>query len=201
MSDYLSDKEQIQLIKDWWKKYGSTVLLGIIVFVAANLGMRYWRADQAQNVLRSSQSYGQLVAAWDQNKNEQIKLYGNYLMKYFPRSSYASFSGLLLAKKAVEEGSLNEAYSDLTWVIKHTKYRSLRQIARLRAARVLAGENKIAEGLKLLQTVDDDAYLTAINETRGDLLLKQGDQKAAYLAYEEARKNPASDHAPLLGMK
>jgi predicted negative regulator of RcsB-dependent stress response len=201
MSDYLSDKEQVQLIKDWWKKYGNTVLLGIAVFLFANFGMRYWQQHQKQNSLRASETYGQLISAWEQGKDDQAKLYGNYLMKYFPRNTYASLAGLLLAKKAVEEDNLNESLSDLNWVIKHAENKSLRQIARIRAARVLASENKIAAGLKLLQTIDNEAYLTAIYEARGDLLLKQGDQKSASLAYQEALQHPASEEAPLLGMK
>ena len=27
-----SDKEQIQMIKDWWKQYGTTIVVAVLVF-------------------------------------------------------------------------------------------------------------------------------------------------------------------------
>ena len=65
---------------------------------------------------------------------------------------------------------------------------SIRQIARIRLARLLITEKKPTDSIQLLQTVDDKYFSSLINEVRGD----------AYFAMRQLNKAKQSYHKAML---
>lgn len=186
MSAYVSDEEQLQKIKDWWKKYGTSVLAAVAVVAVVSFGIRYWHSYSANKAQKASVVYEQLLAADAAKKIDNVKLFAQHLMTEYPGSPYASFAAMSLASEAVKANDLAAAEKNLQWVIDHAKSKELRQIARVRAARVFAAENKLDEALTILKTVDDKTYEPIIGEARGDIYLAKNDRKEAVREYKEA---------------
>jgi predicted negative regulator of RcsB-dependent stress response len=204
MNVYMSDKDQVQMIKDWWKKYGTTILTAIVVFLAANFSVQYWHKYTAQKKEQASILYTQMINAYAENKPSEFKLFAQNLMQNYESSSYASFAAMMLAKEAVGNNKLDEALSDLQWVKKNAKSSTLRQLAETRAARILLAENKPVQALETLHNGNQkQAFAPIVNEVKGDALLLQNNEKEAAKAYAAAMNNPATKEtsSPLLQMK
>jgi len=203
MSGYhTSDQEQIQMLKDWWRKYGTTVLVGLMVFFLVNFSWSFWRNYQQRYNDEASLMYTQLLSKTQLKQDDAVRTLSDHLLKDYNRTPYASLTALLLAKNAVGQKKMDVALTQLQWVIDNSSSDSLKQMARIRAARILFANNKKQEALDILQRVDDDGYMAPVLELRGDILLSQGKKDEAAAAYRDALKSiPEEATPPLLKMK
>jgi predicted negative regulator of RcsB-dependent stress response len=183
---YLSDKEQAQFLKDLWKKYGTTILLAIVVFMTVNFSWRYWQQYKTQQYERSSIIFSQLMNAKAQNKKNEVDLFAANLMKNFAHSVYAGFAAMVLAKDAVNNHNYIEAKANLNWVIHHSWKKELSELAKVRLARVLIDDNNPQEAINLLQADTNKLYLSAKYEVMGDALIAQNKAQDALGFYQKA---------------
>jgi predicted negative regulator of RcsB-dependent stress response len=198
----ISDNEQVQMLKDWWKEYGYYLLFTIVVFIFANFGWRYYQKYKYHQLENASINYMQMLTAFERQKNDEAKLYADALMKNYAKSSYASLAALMLAKIAVQANDLKLAQERLGFVIKKSSNKTLRQVARIRAARILIATKQPQVALDLLSTVDDAAYVAAVNEISGDALAALGKVMEANQAYQKAKAAAITDaKSPLLKLK
>jgi predicted negative regulator of RcsB-dependent stress response len=203
MSAYISDDEQLQKLKDWWKKYGNSVMIIIIAVIALSFGLRYWQKYKIHSAQQASIIYEQMLAADAAKQPANFKLFAQHLMDKYSSSPYASFAAMLLARDAVNANELSKAEQDLQWVIDHARSKDLRQIARVRAARVLIADQKLDQALALLQKVDDSTYEPLIGEVKGDIYLAKNDKKSALQEYKNAfaAANKIGVTSPVLAIK
>lgn len=198
----MSDKEQIQLIKNWWKEYGNSVLIALLVFAAVNFSWHYWKQYKYTQMERSSLTYTQLLSVVEQQKLDDIQLFSNKLINDYPRSPYASLAAFILAKEFVQKGDFKQALEKMQWVMAHTHKKSFSQLARIRAARLLVELKRPKESLELLAKVDDAAFGAAIEEAKGDAMIASGDNQGAEQAYQKALVLATGEaKSPLLKMK
>ena len=196
-----SDQEQIQMVKDWWKRYGGYIVSAILVVAVISFGWRYWQHYQQRRIERASINYAQMLTALDQQKQEEVKLYAQQLMKDYAKSAYASMAALALAKIAVQDGDFSLAYEQLQFVLTKSSSSALKQIARIRAARVLLATKKPQAALDILATVDDAAYQAEIAEVSGDALFQLAKVAEAKQAYQKAKNLETTVKLPLLQLK
>jgi predicted negative regulator of RcsB-dependent stress response len=197
-----SDKEQIHMVKDWWKRYGAAVLIAVLVFAATNFGWRYWQRYKHARIGRASNNYMQMLVAFGQQKNDEAKLYVKHLMQDDSTFAYASLAALMQAKIAVQAGDLKLAQEQLQFVIKKSSNDTLCQLARIRLARVFLATKQPQEALNLLATVNDDAYQAEISEISGDAFLALGRVFEAKQSYQKAKDMTAKGaKSPLLQLK
>jgi predicted negative regulator of RcsB-dependent stress response len=92
----------------------------------------------------------------------------------------------MIVRYDIHQNHYDKAKTQLEWVMKHASTSSLKEVARLRYARILNQENHPADALKLLKKINDKDYLPMAEELRGDsyMLLKQEDN--ARTAYRQA---------------
>ena len=186
MDIYKTEAEQIESIKEWWKKYGVTTLLSFFIVIIAVFGIKMWQQRHERLLVKASGVYERMLNAAANNDNDLMQLNASRLIDHYSSTPYAQLAALMLARQAVYKNQLNIAEQKLSWIMKHGSNKALREIARIRAARVLLAEQKSAEALEILQTVDDDAYQASAQEAMGDILLALGRQDDARKAYNEA---------------
>lgn len=199
----LSDKEQIELIKKWWREYGVAVMAAVILGLLLGFGWRYWHQHQLKRTTRASMMYQQLQAAADQNQFNAIKPLASQLMNQYDNTPYAGMAALLWAREAVLQGRSKSALTRLQWVIKNSKMASLKQIARLRAARILLAQKRYQLALNDLKTVDDRVYQPMIYNVQGDIYRAMGKKALAEVSYKKAQSGLEADGLkdPFLNMK
>ncbi|QTS83842.1 YfgM family protein [Coxiella endosymbiont of Amblyomma nuttalli] len=204
MTKYLSDKEQIEIIKKkWWRDCSRAIVTIIVVGFLTSFGWLYWHRFQIEKTERASQIYTKLQAATLRNQQDESQKLTNELMKGYAKTPYAAMAALLVAKDDVKKNHLDRALIHLQWVIENSLIRSLKQIARLRAARILLVQNHLEKALKLLQVLDNPIYHPLVDSVKGDIYLAMGKQASAkqfYTAAQNGMKALGIDD-PYLAMK
>lgn len=203
MDVYLTEEEQVEQLKRWWKQYGLSIIVGVALGLLIMYGWQAWQAHQTRHAKKASIAYGQLLAKVDEGNADALIRQGKQIIKSYPETPYAAFASLFLASQAVSTSKLDEAESHLRWAIEHTHFTAIKQIARVRAARVLYAEGQADKALQMLDDVDDPNYAVLTNEVRGDILQGIGKSKEALVAYEKASAAGLESQMlrPLLDMK
>lgn len=186
MNTYVSDKEQIEMIRNWWRENGKFTVIAIIVTILMSYGWRYWQDMKLQNAANASMLYEQLLSHQSSHQFSDVENDANNLLKKYSNTPYASLAALISAQNAVLENKLEAAAEKLQWTIEHTKNSDFREIAKIRQARVFITLNKLSDALKLVNQVGTAAYFPIASEVKGDILFAQGDKKGAHLAYQNA---------------
>lgn len=197
----MSDKEEMQMVKVWWKEYGYYILFSLLLVIVAKFAWHYWQKYQGVRLEQASVIYIQMMNNFDQKKNEEAKLYGEKLIKDYASSPYASFAALILAKDAVNANNLQLAEEKLQFVIKKAPNKKIRQLARIRAARVLIAMKQVKDAIALLGSMDDKDYVAEVNEVLGDAFLAIDRTDEAKQAYRKASEAEANKKPPSLLLK
>jgi predicted negative regulator of RcsB-dependent stress response len=187
-----TDREQIELIKNWWREYGKYVTVAIVVGVLLGLGWQFWHQQQNKMRVQASMLYQQLLAAASQQKNDAVKQISAEITKRYPQMEYASLANLMAAKSLMSERQEEPAFQKLKWVMDHSQLASFQQIARIHAARIRLAQKNDKEALNLLNTVNDKAFQPLIDEVKGDIYLSQGNNAQARQAYLNAQQGLSS---------
>lgn len=203
MTEYLTEQEQIELLKSWIKQYSLVVLAGIAIAVAGISGWRYWQDRQFRIMSHASAIYDEMLAKRAQNDSQGLIVQAQKLYKDYLKTPYGQIAGLTLARNAVAENHLSEAESYLDKTLHKSDIPSIRQIARLRLARVLIAEQKPTDAINVLAKVNDKSFDGLTNEIRGDAYLAVKDTVRARQSYQLALEELPNAEVirPLLRMK
>ena len=192
--EFDSEEEQIEAIKNWVKKNGVPVLLGIVVVLAATFGWRAWKGHQLKIDAQASAVYQQMMAglqqsmgdATDVNAMKVAQDAADTLIKSWPNSAYADYAHLALAKQAVGRAAYDQAIDQLSQVVAKPANKALGYTASLRLARVYLQTGKLDEAKKIVTGFFPQAWQGEVLELKGDVLAKQKDIKGAQDAYGAA---------------
>jgi len=195
MNVYMTEEEQIDLIRKFWRDYGNLVLSAILAAALAIASLHWWEQRTYHITEQASVLYEQMLSSVANDDATSVTAFAQELQKTYPKTPYAKMAAFALARLAVIENKFSLAQGKLEWVVEHAKSKPLRQVARIRLARVLNSEKKQAEALKVLQPVYDKAFVSAISEARGDIYLASGQSSKARDAYAMALEQ-LSEEAP-----
>lgn len=203
MTEYLTEQEQIELLKQWIKQYGLVILAGLVISLITITGWRYWQSRQIRILHHASAVYDEMLTARAQSDAQATHTQADKLFTHYTSTTYAQMAALMLARDAVYQKNYKEAEKQLQWVIDHSKYTSFRQIARIRLARIYINDERAQMGYDLLETVDDTSFNGLTNEVRGDALLAMKQPNKAREAYAKALEDLPNAEVirPLLQMK
>ncbi|MFC3907620.1 YfgM family protein [Legionella dresdenensis] len=186
MSTYMTEEEQIEAIKKWWRRYSTPITIILSVILLAASGYRYWQWHENKVNTQASNAYEHLMVAFSNHDNKAIKAYANQLTQQFSDTVYADAARMTLAKLYVSRDKLDKALEPLEYVASHSRLKALRQVARLRIARIMAAQKAYDKAIGELATVDDDSYMPLINELKGDIYTATGNYQQAAVAYKDA---------------
>lgn len=186
MSVYMTEDEQLEAIKKWWKRYGNlvTIFLSIILLIIA--GYRYMNWHHNKLTQQASVTYENMMNALSNDNIKSVRSYANELIKGYDNTVYADVAHLTLAKIYVSKRKLDQARDELEKVVIKSEMPTLKQIAKIRIARILAAGKSYSNALEELSTIDDKTYLPVINELKGDIYGATGQYQEAVTAYRLA---------------
>lgn len=194
MSVHLTEEEQLEVLKRWWKDYGKLVIAAVIGAVVLYFAWGAWQDKQRVKAETASAKYesllklvnveqGKIMSDADRTTAEHI---ANELKKDNPDSMYAFSSAFFLAKLAVNSGDLDKAAKELQWILSAKPDVATAQLAQVRLARVLVAKGAYPEALEQIGEEPSKAFASEYAEVRGDILKAQGNRAAALTAYEKA---------------
>jgi predicted negative regulator of RcsB-dependent stress response len=183
MSVYMTEDEQLEVIKKWWKRYGNLISIIVSVILLAVAGYRYMNWHQEKLTQQASVTYENMMVAFSNQNTKGVRSFANELIKDYGNSVYADVAHMTLAKIYVSKNKLDQAKAELQIVADKSKMTSLKQIAKIRIARLLAANKSYTNALS---AIDDTTYLPIINELKGDIYGATGQYQEAINAYRLA---------------
>lgn len=194
MSVHLTEEEQLEVLKRWWKDYGKYVVICVLVAVAGYFTWTAWQDQQRAKAETASAVYEDLLQLVDLQPGQTLEDADRATVQHLAKqikdddstSLYAHNAAFFLAKIALAEGDLDKAADELQWVLDNKPELAAEHLANLRLARVLLAKGSHDEALALVQNPPAVGFAAEYAEVYGDVLMAKGDAEAARTAYEKA---------------
>lgn len=186
VEDYLTDRDQEEALRTWWRENWSWILGGVVLGLALLGGWQYWKVHTANNAAAAAKLYEDFRAELGRNELDAANRSLGTLAADHKKSPYTQHSRLMLAKKYVDESKYDEALPLLQAVSNESQDAELAWVARLRAARLLIQQGKPDDALNLLDPEKAGAFSAQVREIRGDAQVAKGNPDAARAEYAAA---------------
>lgn len=194
MSVHLTEEEQLEVLKRWWKDYGKIILAAVVAAVVAYFAWTTWQEKSNAKKESASVQYDALVKLLNVGPDKQLSeadknaaaTIANELKEKNGNSLYAQSAAFYLAKAAVDAGNLDAAITELKWILSSKPDVATAQLAHLRLARVYIAKAAYTEAQAELAEEPSKAFASEYAEVRGDLLKAQGNKEAAATSYKKA---------------
>ena len=201
MEIYDTEEEQLDALKRWWKENGQSTVIGLVFGIAIILGWNYWQAHKKTQAERASALYSQLIQAIEADKKDSAEKLAERIKEQYPKTQYAAYSGLLLAKLKVQQGDVAKAQTILKDIAAGSN-KELSNIAKIRQVRLMLASGEYEQGLQLINDVDpatSSSFSGNYDELLGDLYVALDSLDQARSSYQKALENGYK--SPLLQFK
>lgn len=186
---YMTEVEQIELVKKWWKRHHRVIVSTLsVILLVVSVG-RYWQWHQHKHIEDASNAYEHLMVAFSSQDSESVQAYAHQLVSHYSGTVYADTARLIQAKLSLTEGDYAPAKLALQAVADHSKFDVLADVARLRLARILIHEKAYESALQELSRVKSANYSSLRTELRGDIFYAQSKLQKAQHEYQAAKSD------------
>ncbi|WP_438951341.1 YfgM family protein [Porticoccus sp.] len=200
MAEHLSDEEQLDNFKRWFKENGLSTVVVVVLAAGGYFGWDFWKSYSEKTAQSASIIYQQMMdtamvdpgESLNDSQKDQVSELAVQLKNDYSRTQYARYGAMLLARLAAEEGDLEVAAEQLEWALKGAD-EGLSLVIKLRLARIEVAQGNIDAGIEMLNVKDPKTMNSAYAEARGDFYLMKGDREAAHTAYLEALQSVAEN--------
>lgn len=190
MADYLTDEEQAERIKQWWRDNGVSIVLTVVLGVAAVMGWQQWQRYSHEQAAEASMVYERMVTALNEasrgGDTARAEEAAQTLLDEHGKTVYAGFARLTLARLAVGAGDFEQAAQHLEAALERPATDALEHTARLRLARVEMERERYDRVAELVDEGFPEAWQGAALELKGDMLRARDDSQGAREAYAAA---------------
>ena len=190
MNDLLSEKEQIEIIRNWWKENGTYVIAGIVLGVGGIFGFNQWRSTQVETQLEASVLFENLVEEVEENRMEPAESIATEIYAGFGETIYSDQARLAMARLYMDQGRDQDAADTLAAMLDNAANEEMQLVARLRLAKILLYQGKPDEVLTLLDAYTETGFAARYNEALGDAHFALGQYELAEQAYTAALEDP-----------
>ena len=185
MTEQLTEEEQVEALKKWWKENGTAIFVGVVIGISAIVGFWKWNEHKETRALEASALYDKFITEVT-DKNGDVTTVYDGLKKDYEGTSYAALAALRMASTAYGKNENQKAIEHLTWAVEHPGHDSILHIARIRLAKLLVAENKLDEADEYLKDVKEPAFDAEYAVIRGDIYSKRGNIEQARASYQTA---------------
>lgn len=187
--DFLTDDQQADQVKSWMRQNGPFLIAGVVLGLGGLFGWNQWQNYQAQRAEAASALYDQLLQSVSEQQVDTASQQLQQLETDFSSSAYLDQARLSMAGLYVSRSKQEEAIAQLQRVADKGVADEIRNIARLRLARLLSANDKNDEALKVLKVSGTGAYAPLFHDVRGDVYYAMGKLTEARSEYEQALNN------------
>ena len=72
MAEHLTEEEQLEALKRWWKENGQSTIIGVLLAVSGYLGWTFWQDSQRSSAEAASAIYQDLIDAVSVQPGEEL---------------------------------------------------------------------------------------------------------------------------------
>jgi predicted negative regulator of RcsB-dependent stress response len=189
----LSEKEQIEAMRTWWKENGRYVISGIVLGVAILVGWNRWQDYQQTTRLEASALYETLTSDVDDGDLDAAETVATDLYDNYASTTYSALARLAMAKLYMEKGRDQDAADTLKALLERGGDSELQMVGRLRLAKIYLYQEKPEEVAGLLSGYEESSFSARYDEVLGDAYAALGQIAEASAAYERAMLDDPMD--------
>lgn len=188
----MSDEEQLDTAKSFFKKYGSALISLVLIALIAFFGWEYWKKkNSAEDQIQTAKV--QLLVDEANAVGADPKLSANLdsaaekIVKENPDSIHAIQTQFVMAKIAYDQQNYAKAERELKKIVNtQIKDKGLQEIVKIRLADSQLAQKKYDEALKTLSGEPLPQFKTSVEEARGDIYVAKNEIENAKKAYQSA---------------
>jgi predicted negative regulator of RcsB-dependent stress response len=192
VDDLLSEKEQLEQMRAWWKEYGAFIIGGIVIGAGLLFGINHYQSSKLQAQLDASAAYEELIVLVAEGKLEDAEAAADEIATSYGDTSYAGQTGLAMARLYMDKNRDQDAADALLGVVDSDADSELKDVARLRLARIYLYQDKAQEVVDLLAGEGVGAFAAPYGEALGDAYTALGQIAEAQDAYRKILMDPSS---------
>lgn len=188
-----NDEETVELIQEWWREYGTTVIAAIVIVIAGVVGWHFYDEYQIQRANAGAlayRTYAEALESFEADRSDEnraaLLAAGAVLKADYAGTAYAVFAALGQARLYVIDEDLDAARLELEWAREEATSDYMRDLALVRLARVQYASGNSQGALWALDDVSTPGMEVLTAELRGDVHARLGDVEAAAEAYRSA---------------
>ncbi len=190
MDETLSEKEQLEEMRAWWKENGSYVIAGLVLGVGGIFGFNQWKSSQLDTQLEASALYELLVDEVAEDRLEPAEVIATDIYADYAETIYADEARLAMARVYMGQGRDEDAAAVLRDLLSDGNNIDFKQVGRIRLAKILLYQNKADEVLALLEGQASSGFAARFNELIGDAYFAKGQYQDAEASYQAALADP-----------
>lgn len=189
MDDFLTDQQRAEQIRLWLRHNGWYLLAGLVLGLGGLFGWRQWQSYQGTQAEAASAVYQELLGAIRVDRTARAEELAAQMAKEHAGTPYLDQALLAMARMKMERSQPDEALAYLRRVADGSGSEEIRHIARLRAGRVLAEQQKYDDAIAELKVPADSAFAARYHEVRGDVYQAMGKFGESRDEYQKALEN------------
>lgn len=179
--DLRTEEEQLEDLRSWWNQYKAVILGGVAVTLVGIFGYNSYQASKVEAQVEASALYDELADDVVDSKLDDAEAAAARIENEYAGSAYVGQSKLAMARLYMDRNRDEDAANALRELLALGGLEELKQVARVRLAKVLLYQGKTEEALDTVAEVRAmDAFAARFAEVRGDIL-------AAAQRFDEAR--------------
>jgi len=186
VDELLSEKEQIEAMRDWWRENGRFVIGGIVLGVGILVGWNQWKEYRLTARLEASARYETLAGQVSGGMVDAAEATADDLYENYTSTSYAALARLAMARLYMDRGRDQDAADTLEALLATRGGAESQMVGRLRLAKIYLYQDKPQEVIDLLSGFEDSAFAARYDELLGDAHTALGQITDAAGAYERA---------------
>lgn len=175
MDEFLSDQEKAEQVKTWLRENGAFLIGGLALGLAALFGWNKWQDYRFARAAEASAVYEEFLEAFRSERTARAQELVDDLRANYDGSAYLDQAQLFLAKLHMDRNEADDAAAALATVVAGRGSEEMRNVARMRLARVRLHQQQHEAALEALSDADpNSAYAPRIQELRGDVYYAMG---------------------------
>ena len=121
MDEFLSEKEQIQYIRDWWRDNRMYIFIFGFVVIGSVAGTNTWKASVINEQIAASSLYESLAVEISENNLESGELIAEEIYSEYSESIYADQARLAMAYFYMSQSRDEDAAEELRGLIESSE--------------------------------------------------------------------------------
>ena len=202
MDEFLTDQQQAARVRGWIREYAPPAIVAVALGLGGYFGYAQWQDHKVGQAAEASELYAEFEAALESSNPDSARELQQRIVTDFEGSGYADHARLRMAKQYVDTTQPSLAVEELKSLIATSGDEDLRQLARLRLARVYLYMDLPEQGLEALQgEAQSPAWKHLAEDMRGDLHQALGQIDEARAAYQAALERTGQVDAGWIRLK
>ena len=189
MDEFLSEKEQIQYIREWWQENRSYILTALIIVIGGVTGNNAWKSSVTEKQLSASSLYESLAVEISENNLEAGEMIADQINEDYSDTVYYEKAKLAMAYFYMSQSRDEDAANSLRNILSKSSDSELSLIAEMRLAKIMLYQKKYQEVIDMLKGNIGHAFETKYSELLGDAYFGLEEFDKAEFAYMAALKN------------